>query len=399
VLASAPLPNSRPSATRSPSNPSPPDGGFSFQDEVPGSSPGRPTTHHPRSERCRQRAGNARRQPGPRWGRTPTPPARPSALPGLVHPDLRLHDHHAPWSRTAQDGSHASGAATSRCSSALCPQRSRQPRALRTPVWPAWSGSRQARPPPPSPNPAGSAADTPPTNARPGSVARVQASAVDRAARRRGSHRDLDPFPWCRLPRRPIWSPPPPPEVGGDGRVRTDGADTRGLDAGQWTPHGRTLDGWTPDGRTAGPRTTNPGGRTPDGLDTRRLDSRARTTEPGWVDTHAGRDRRPTPWLHPGIADHCKDARPLAAGWLEAPPGSRRLGEPLPGQLSSKDHAERPRHGRDRQLQVILRRPAAPRRTASSDDFGSSVERAAHGQVLWRAHLRADAVVFSVWCW
>jgi hypothetical protein len=41
--ASAPLPNSRPLATRSPSNPSPHDGGFSFQDEGAGSSPPRPT--------------------------------------------------------------------------------------------------------------------------------------------------------------------------------------------------------------------------------------------------------------------------------------------------------------------------------------------------------------------
>jgi transposase len=40
----APWPNSRSSATRSPSNPSPPDGRFSFQDEAGGSSPARPTT-------------------------------------------------------------------------------------------------------------------------------------------------------------------------------------------------------------------------------------------------------------------------------------------------------------------------------------------------------------------
>ena len=54
--------------------------------------------------------------------------------------------------------------------------------------------------------------------------------------------------------------------------------------------------------------------------------------------------------------------RPLAAGGT--PPSSWRLGAPL-----------------------------------SSDDFGSSVERAALGQVLWRVHLRAGAAVFSVWCW
>jgi len=45
ALASEPLPNSRPSATTSPSNPSPPDTReFSFQDEAGGSSPARPTT-------------------------------------------------------------------------------------------------------------------------------------------------------------------------------------------------------------------------------------------------------------------------------------------------------------------------------------------------------------------
>jgi hypothetical protein len=55
---------------------------ISDKDEVPGSSPGRPTSHSRRSQRCRQRAGNARRQPGPHRGRTPSPPARPLAPPG-----------------------------------------------------------------------------------------------------------------------------------------------------------------------------------------------------------------------------------------------------------------------------------------------------------------------------
>jgi hypothetical protein len=50
-------------------------------------------------------------------------------------------------------------------------------------------------------------------------------------------------------------------------------------------------------------------------------------------------------------------------------------------------------------LPPALARANAPVVHCSSDDFGSSVERAAHGQVLWRAQMRADAVVFSVWCW
>ena len=76
-------------------------GRFSFQDEVPGSSPGRPTTtHHRNSERCRQRAGRARCQLGPRWGRTPIPAGTPSGPSGSAHPGGRLGDDHPPWSPT-----------------------------------------------------------------------------------------------------------------------------------------------------------------------------------------------------------------------------------------------------------------------------------------------------------
>ena len=62
ALASEPWPNSRPSATRSPSNPSPPDGGFSFQDEVGGSSPPRPTIRPPTSGNAAQPLGLSRFQ-------------------------------------------------------------------------------------------------------------------------------------------------------------------------------------------------------------------------------------------------------------------------------------------------------------------------------------------------
>jgi hypothetical protein len=57
--------------------------------------------HQPRrSQRCRQRSGNARCRPGPRWGRTPIPPARPVAPPGPPTPGVRLGGDHAAWSRT-----------------------------------------------------------------------------------------------------------------------------------------------------------------------------------------------------------------------------------------------------------------------------------------------------------
>jgi hypothetical protein len=113
--------------------------------------------------------------------------------------------------------------------------------------------------------------------------------------------------------------PTPPPELGPDGRVRTDGGghqtagrrtgghqrlDTGRPDIGQaghwthWTPDGRTLDGWT-----AGPGRRN------------RMVDTTRWTRTG--DRHHG-------WC-PDIADHDDNARPLDAG-LDAPPGRRRLG-------------------------------------------------------------------------
>jgi hypothetical protein len=113
----------------------------------------------------------------------PSPPAPPLAPPG---PPTRAsgsatttHRGRAPQ---PEDGSHAAAAATSR-SLLPCPPRSRPRRALRTPAWPAWSLSGQARPPRPAPTRRpGSATDLPLTNATSGSVARAPASAtVDRA--------------------------------------------------------------------------------------------------------------------------------------------------------------------------------------------------------------------------
>ena len=67
--------------------------------------------------------------------------------------------------------------------------------------------------------------------------------------------------------------------------------------------------------------------------------------------------------LPAGSVDHGDDARPLDTGWTLLW-GRRRLGEQPPGPLSSKDAegihaaADGPGHRRDRQLQVVRRRPA-----------------------------------------
>jgi hypothetical protein len=114
-----------------------------------------------------------------------SPSARPSALSG------RLPGRQAPRrprtvvAHPALVDSYAAGAATSCRQPAPVPSR-RQPPALRTPAWPAWSLCGYARPP--APNPA--------LNARPRQRRPQACSAVDRAARRRGAHRDLDPTLW-----------------------------------------------------------------------------------------------------------------------------------------------------------------------------------------------------------
>jgi hypothetical protein len=104
-------------------------------------------------------------------------------------------------------------------------------RALGTPAWPAWSLSGQGRPPRPTIQPGGPG--PPPTSPRPTRVRQRRprpgpsltvARAVDGPAATgsstgSGGH---------GRPATSTWSPPP--EVGGDGRVRTDGADTRRLD-------------------------------------------------------------------------------------------------------------------------------------------------------------------------
>ena len=144
------------------------------KDEVPGSSPGRPTTHRRRSERCRQRAGRARCRLGPRWGRTPIPAGTSSGPSGAAHPGVRLGHDHPPWSRPQpEDGSHA---ACGHLALRLlpCPPR-RRPR---------------RRGPPPTQRPE-SATDLPLTNATAAASPASRPPGPSSSRRRPGSHRFL----------------------------------------------------------------------------------------------------------------------------------------------------------------------------------------------------------------
>jgi hypothetical protein len=171
------------------------------------------------------------------------------------------------------------------------------------------------------------------------------------------------------LPAASTWSPPPPPEVGRDGRVRTDG--------GGQQPAGR---------RTGGHRT----GWTLDALDTRRpdtgrLDGQTRTTEPLSGHHMVDADRRPTPWQ---ASWPCRPRRQrLPAGCrLDAPPASRRLGD-QPTRTAQQQGLPGRARPPPRPSAAGATPPSSWRLGAllSSDDFGSSVEREAHGQVLCRA--------------
>jgi hypothetical protein len=178
--------------------------GIADKDEVPGSSPGRPTTHHPRSERCRQRDGRARCQLGPRWGRTPIPAGKPIGPAGPVHPGGRLHYNHAPWSPTQpQHASHAAGAATSRCSLLRAYRAAASHgRSARRPGLPGRAAGTRGRHPLTQP---GRVRRRHSTDQRATSVVSPASSRprpLTEPLGRRGSHWDLDSFPWCRLPRR-----------------------------------------------------------------------------------------------------------------------------------------------------------------------------------------------------
>jgi hypothetical protein len=143
--------------------------------------------------------------------------------------------------------------------------------------------------------------------------------------------------------------------------------------AGRW-PGGHQRAGHRTGGQQAtGPPdtwTTNPGDRTPDGLGYRT----AGPPDPGRRHRMGGHPmpdtaRRPMPWL---ASWQCRPGRRcLTAGCrLDAPPGRRRLGEQQPRRSAAGDTSSW-------RLGALL----------SSDDYGSSVEREAHGQVLWRVQM------------
>jgi hypothetical protein len=170
--------------------------------------------------------------------------------------------------------------------------------------------------------PGQAASDSPLTNARPRQRRPPQAcSAVDRAARRRGSPPGPRPGPVVTgaPPHRPGPQRHRPMWEETDASGRTGGHQTGwtpdGWTLDWWTPDGWTLDGWTPAVRTAGPRTTTQvtghrTGWTPDGLDCRIPDDGT-----GWMDsawwTRTGDRRR---GRRPGIAGRGDDGRPLDAG-------------------------------------------------------------------------------------
>jgi hypothetical protein len=118
------------------------------KDEVPGSSPGRPTTHRRRSERCCPQAGRTHWLPGPRWGRTPIPAGKLIGPSVPVHPGVNLHDHHPPWSRTqprtaaTRQGRQPRAAACSRAHSAAASHG----RSARRPGLPGQSAGKRRRP-------------------------------------------------------------------------------------------------------------------------------------------------------------------------------------------------------------------------------------------------------------
>jgi hypothetical protein len=173
------------------------------KDEVPGSSPGRPTTHRRRSECCRQRARRARCRLGPRWGRAPIPAGTSPGPSEATHPAVRLGDDH-PGGRAPSPRTPATrrllpprAAACIRAHRAAA-RDGRSPR----PAWPGWSLSGQGRPPRPAPRPGGPG--PPPTSHGPTRRRRrrPRPGLRDRRSSRRrpGSHRGLHRFWWSGSP-------------------------------------------------------------------------------------------------------------------------------------------------------------------------------------------------------
>jgi hypothetical protein len=321
----------------------------------------------------------------------PPPPARPSALPGpptrAAGSTTTTHRGRPPSPRTA-----ATRQARPPCAASLlpCPRAASHRRSARWPGLPGRSAGTRGRPHPTRPG----RRRPPLTNARPRHRRPRPGLLGRRPSRSTAQQPTGTSTRSCGdgCPAAPAWSPTPPPGVGGDGRVRTDGGGhqpaghrTAGHRMG-WTPESWTLDGWTPAVRTAEPRTTNPGDRTPDGLDTGRLDCRIPDDDTGWVDTLDG-GRGPATGAVAGVLE-VPAAATTADRWMPAG-GSARADAVWasndPGRLSSTDseghHAatDRPGHRRDRRLRWYAAVQLAPRRTAVLGRF--RVERRA---ARWR---------------
>jgi hypothetical protein len=292
------------------------------KDEVPGSSPGRPTTHRRRSEHCRHRAGRVRCRLGPRWGRTPIPrrhlpwplQVRPPGRPARRRPHSVVK--HPARGRPPRGG-------CSHLARPPAPVPTTQPPATgaptRRPGLPGRSAGTRGRRGPHQP--AARVRRRPPTGQRDlGSVARVSASAtIDRAV---DGPAATGPPP---VPVVTVARPPRPGShrhrlsMGGDGRVRTDGG--RQQTAGHRTGGQQTAGRWMGGQQTAERRTrwtTIPGDRTPDGWT-----AGSRTPNPDEWTPHAGH-RRPTPWR---ACWQCRPRRrrPTPRYRLDAPLGRRRL--------------------------------------------------------------------------
>jgi hypothetical protein len=345
--------------------------GFSDQDEVPGSSPGRPTTHHPRSKRCWQQAASACCQPGPRWGRVPilTGPS------GYAHPGRQ-----APRPPLTVVATQPRRQPRGRCGH-LAPQPLPLP-SLKPPATGAPHAglacllAQRARAA--VPNPARVRHQPPLTNAT--SQHRPRLGLLGHRPNRStaaAAHRDST-RPVVTGARRSDLGPTPPPGMGGDGRVRTDGADTSRLDTaradsrrldagtgGHQRPDTGRVDSRRPDRRTPGRRTQVTGHRT---AGNHTVDTRC------WTPTG---DRR-RGW-RPGSVDQGDDARPLDVGWT-----LRRAD--ASGRVTTQDRsaARTPRAPRcyrpawppPRPSAAGAMRPSSWRLGAllSSDDYGSSVE-------------------------
>jgi hypothetical protein len=246
----------------------------------------------------------------------------------------------------------------------------------------------QARPPRPAPRPG--RRRPPPTSHRPtrlgaaSPASRPPGPSIEPSTP--GSPRGLHRFWWSGSPDQLDLSP----HATAGAWEETDASGQTGQTPDGRTPHGWTADGWTPDGWTADGRapdlwTTTPGDRTPDAG---RPDPGPPTPE-GWTPpaAHSGDRGR---GVAAGRGDHGADARPLATGWTLL--GAAAV---WASNLQDRSTTRTPRHPRwdgrawppPRPSVAGGMPPSSWRLGAllSSDDYGSSVEREALGQVLWRA--------------